>query len=1007
MKSAQKLFQSSRQPGNSRPGRRRKALCPGAICLEILEPRQLLSGTGELLETQADSVEDDGQFAQHEVTIVELADGSFVGRPSGPGPFPVLLYNHGGLGTQVGGDLRGTCSELAEAGFLVRAEKRPETVSLDGHLDDVLQGLDALLSDPDADPSRVGIMGFSRGGLLSLQAAIARPDDIHSVVLMAPAPGQDQLAETLQDVSALSAPVSIYVAENDVNGANHVQICQDVVEALEAAGKEVELTVYPPFADDGHSLFFEVREPYISDVTQFFDSTLCADDNGGLAFEFVDATGLDYGQIWSVPVHDGQNLVVSSEGGGFLRAAAFDESLTQIGDAVLLAGPSDTDNGAGIADHKHLFQDGHHYIAFSVTTADGLYLLQLDQDLQRERLVRVETGDSPTNDMFLVGDGSRVSVGVFQPGNGHTVSVFDNELNLESSLEIGGGQNRHANGASAIHIDGQFHVVAPQTLAPGEGDAFYQLTFDANWEVIESRKTILEDPGVLGIVSGLSFEPQSRSFVVHYTRSADDGGGDLMRAVYTEDWQLSGHELVREGTFQRPHTVIHGQDMYLGLEDASASNGQVVQVAHFRLSTSRESTPLNFVPDAGMRLTDASVPEVGIDPETGTVYLYASDGPDKYLATSTDGGLEFSEKQTPENHAFDPRGMRMPEPDETGRTIWRQFCWNSEQGIFESTISYDGVSYQPEDGVRFDPPQTEVVGVYTHFVTSDGRVGLMYIGDKGTTDANVRLAYSSDNGQTFEVFDDNPLGDRGTHDDGLNQRDPTANVMPDGSIRIFTMVQGGPDAPLPGQRVVTEIQSFVSWDDGLTFTHDSEFLLRPEDFSEFHVWSLNDPSVILLPDGGLRLYIAGLITDTADGADPYWAILSATSESSVGEPPPDREPPPDQQPPPEQPDPNDLARLAYDLDQRLDLDTTGNLFEDWGGRGEKWLLGGGADWYFITPDGALVEWDGVSGASGETVAQLSSAYHADPSLLYDAQPVEGSDESLEFFSDFDAGLLDV
>ncbi|MEO1999778.1 MAG: hypothetical protein ABGZ17_31425, partial [Planctomycetaceae bacterium] len=169
MKCARKLFDQTWNSCSARQNRRLKSLCPAATSLEVLEPRQLLSGTGELVETQTDSVADDGQSSQDEVTVVELADGSFVGRPSGSGPFPVLLYNHGGLGTQVGGDLRGTCTELAEAGFLVRAEKRPETVSLDGHLEDVLQGLDALLSDPDADPSRVGIMGFSRGGLLSLQ----------------------------------------------------------------------------------------------------------------------------------------------------------------------------------------------------------------------------------------------------------------------------------------------------------------------------------------------------------------------------------------------------------------------------------------------------------------------------------------------------------------------------------------------------------------------------------------------------------------------------------------------------------------------------------------------------------------------------------------------------------------------------------------------------------------------------------------------------------------------
>ena len=107
-----------------------------------------------------------------EETVI-LEDGSYACRPAGVGPFPVVLYNHGGLGDAVGGDLRGTCEALAAAGYLARSEKRPETISLDGQLEDVVEGLSELLSNPDADSSRVTLLGFSRGGLLTLQAAAA------------------------------------------------------------------------------------------------------------------------------------------------------------------------------------------------------------------------------------------------------------------------------------------------------------------------------------------------------------------------------------------------------------------------------------------------------------------------------------------------------------------------------------------------------------------------------------------------------------------------------------------------------------------------------------------------------------------------------------------------------------------------------------------------------------------------------------------------------------------
>ena len=318
-------------------------------------------------------------------------------------------------------------------------------------------------------------------------------------------------------------------------------------------------------------------------------------------------------------------------------------------------------------------------------------------------------------------------------------------------------------------------------------------------------------------------------------------------------------------------TQIHS----ITLGDNVSTDGD--QPSEFSASTNAAelSADLVFIPDSGIRLEGGTVPEVGIDPESGTVYLYHSIGPDSFVALSQDGGVNFTNSQTLTNRAFDPRGLIMPQVDENGRTIWRKY--NLEQNIFASAISYDGSHYSREDGIRFDPPNADIIGVYTNYITADNRVALMYIGDKGTSEASVRLAYSTDNGETFELYDDNPLNDLGTHDDGLNQRDPAANVWEDGRIRIFTMVQGGPHAPLPGKRAVTQIESFTSTDDGLTFAHDPGIRLSPADFTEFDVWSLNDPSVIQLPDGRYRLYVAALITETPDAADPRWVIVSATA----------------------------------------------------------------------------------------------------------------------------------
>ncbi len=217
--------------------------------------------------TDDDDTSDDDDTGG-ELTVESLGD-DFLCTPAGVGPFPGVAYNHGGLGDQIGGDLEGTCRGLAEAGYVAYSKKRRDTIPLDGHLDDVRAGVDALVASQGVDTNRLAIVGFSRGGLLSLQAALEWPSEWNAVVLMAPAPGNNSMDLTLQDVSALAAPVLIQVSENDLFQADHVQIVEDVKAALDAAGKEYTSHLYSPYGDDGHELFWEVQDPYWSDLLDF------------------------------------------------------------------------------------------------------------------------------------------------------------------------------------------------------------------------------------------------------------------------------------------------------------------------------------------------------------------------------------------------------------------------------------------------------------------------------------------------------------------------------------------------------------------------------------------------------------------------------------------------------------------------------------------------------------------------------------------------------------------
>ncbi len=55
---------------------------------------------------------------------------------------------------------------------------------------------------------------------------------------------------------------------------DHVALSRMVERTLRDVGKDVGLIIYPPYADDGHTLFFKVREPWWSDVARFFNPVL-------------------------------------------------------------------------------------------------------------------------------------------------------------------------------------------------------------------------------------------------------------------------------------------------------------------------------------------------------------------------------------------------------------------------------------------------------------------------------------------------------------------------------------------------------------------------------------------------------------------------------------------------------------------------------------------------------------------------------------------------------------
>ncbi|MGV2335980.1 MAG UNVERIFIED_CONTAM: hypothetical protein LVR18_18305 [Planctomycetaceae bacterium] len=83
------------------------------------------------------------------------------------------------------------------------------------------------------------------------------------------------------------------------------------------------------------------------------------------------------------------------------------------------------------------------------------------------------------------------------------------------------------------------------------------------------------------------------------------------------------------------------------------------------------------------------------------------------------------------------------------------------------------------------------------------------------------------------------------------------------------------------------------------------------------------------------------------------------------------------------------AAAARSLDQSLNLTFTGNLHENFGKLGERWLKGGNS-WYYITPAGSLFRWNNcavtaTAPLTGTLIASPGNPYYNDVSLLHAAE----------------------
>jgi carboxymethylenebutenolidase len=231
----------------------------------------------------------------------DLELNGFIWKPSGDGPFPAILWNHGsekspgtvdsvapyfiskgyvffvphrrGQGRSPGPYIM---DELNKAGS--RGERGQLLVNLhEIHLDDQLAGLKYLQSLTFVDTNRIAVMGFSFGGIQTM-LAVERGPGYRAAVNCSGA------AETWNNASSLRSrlteaarkakmPVFFLQAANDYNLTPN----QVLSEEVRKSRQPVETKVYPAFGSgprDGHSFCVRGTETWGPDVLKFVEAYL-------------------------------------------------------------------------------------------------------------------------------------------------------------------------------------------------------------------------------------------------------------------------------------------------------------------------------------------------------------------------------------------------------------------------------------------------------------------------------------------------------------------------------------------------------------------------------------------------------------------------------------------------------------------------------------------------------------------------------------------------------------
>lgn len=197
---------------------------------------------------------------------------AYLYTPAGTGPFPVIIYNHGSRppgNERLYSPMTAVAQMLVASGYMVFEPARRGYGKSDGQpagevigtsrgdayirrlweeVDDILAAEEFLKTIHSADRKRIGMIGYSQGGILTIFAASREPGRFACLVDQAGGASSwgrsPQLQAALRMAAArLREPILAMVAENDHTTAS----VRAVVEEAQKVHNVARLIIYPPY----------------------------------------------------------------------------------------------------------------------------------------------------------------------------------------------------------------------------------------------------------------------------------------------------------------------------------------------------------------------------------------------------------------------------------------------------------------------------------------------------------------------------------------------------------------------------------------------------------------------------------------------------------------------------------------------------------------------------------------------------------------------------------------